>query len=628
MNRPIVLIIFGSLLTFLSATQSAAQFDGLDFDDFNFSVQAPREHVSLTSEFSGTRLVLYAEILPGWYLYSATQPGGPLPSTFHFDEFPVCVSDNTANILEIRPTTPPRLNTSPHFDVELEEHEHTVTWVFTFQEELSAEQVISGKLNGQVCQKNGLCIPVSVPFSARFNAGLDVDTLLKQAEDVAERFVWSRTGIKEPEPERSAAPGFIIRETVHIPNFWKALLFAFFGGVILNVMPCVLPVIGLKILSFFEQAGKSRIRAFMLNVWYAAGIISVFLVLAFLSLGLSILFTFDLFGIIMACVVFAMALSLMGIWTINVPSTLFNSGDGTTSQQLTRQEGVLGAYCKGIITTFLAIPCGAPLLSPAVNWADMQIRAGNMPEVFFMYCIIGLGMASPYLLLGAFPEWLRFLPKPGPWMETFAKTMGFGLLLAVVWILYFVPVEKILPTIALLFALWFVCWLYGEQQLAGKPKTKTLIISPIVLGFVILFSYQLPGVNNPYTLESAMKTRIFGHQGAHWQPYSESAFQSALSSGKTIVIDFTADWCVNCKVLEAAVLRSDTITTLLDKKGIVSLQADCTRKGEAMELLLKLGPMQVPALAIFEPAKPNEPTVIRGFYTQQSLAELLRAGNI
>jgi len=307
----------------------------------------------------------------------------------------------------------------------------------------------------------------------------------------------------------------------------------------------------------------------------------------------------------------------MDIWMLSVPGTL----GGQTSDKLTNQEGVLGAFFKGIITTLLAIPCGAPFLSPAVNWADMQIRAGNMPQVFLMYSVIGLGMASPYLLLGAFPEWLRFLPKPGQWMETFKKTMGFCLLLAVVWILYFVPVEKVLPTVALLFTLWFVCWLFGEQQLTGRIKKRNYIIAPVVLGLVILCSFQIPGIPNPYTLESAMRVRIFGHQGQHWKPYSKAAFESARSSGKTIMIDFTADWCVNCKVLEAAVLQSKTILTLLDDTQIISLTGDCTRDGEAMELLLQLGPFQVPTLAIFDPAEPDKPTVIRGGYTQKTLIE-------
>jgi thiol:disulfide interchange protein DsbD len=419
--------------------------------------------------------------------------------------------------------------------------------------------------------------------------------------------------------EGAGGGSFDVQDTVNVENFWIALGFAFLGGIVLNFMPCVLPVIGLKILSFFEQAGKSRSKALMLNVCYSLGLLTVFLFLAFLSLGLSILFTFDLFGIIMACIVFMMALSLMDIWTLSVPGIL----GGKTSEKLTSQEGMLGAYFKGIITTLLAIPCGAPFLSPAVNWADMQIRAGNMPLVVLMYSVIGLGMASPYLLLGAFPEWLRFLPKPGQWMETFKNTMGFGLLLAVIWILYFDPVEKVLPTTALLFALWFVCWLFGEQQLTGKIKKRNYLISPVVLGLVILFSYQIPGVPNPYTLESAMRVRIYGHKGEHWKPYSDAVFEAARSSGKIVIVDFTADWCLTCKALEEMVLQSETILTLLDEKQIISLTGDCTRDGEATELLLQLGPFQVPTLAIFDPAEPEKPTVVRGYYTQKTLTELL-----
>lgn len=121
-----------------------------------------------------------------------------------------------------------------------------------------------------------------------------------------------------------------------------------------------------------------------------------------------------------------------------------------------------------------------------------------------------------------------------------------------------------------------------------------------------------------------MRTKIFGNQGEHWQPYSGESLSSALSSGKMVVVDFTADWCVNCKVLEAGVLQSDAVLALLDKKQIVSLTADCTREGEARNLLLQLGPELVPTLAVFDPANPHKPRVIRGFYTRKMLTEQLR----
>jgi thiol:disulfide interchange protein len=417
---------------------------------FLFGICSPllmaRDYVSLTGSFNGKHIVIQAEIASNWHLYSVTQhEDGTIRSSFKFDS-----PELTEALVEIRPATAPRVvSNAIGFDVDIEEHDDFVMWILTFKEELPSDQTITGKFNGMVCQSGlgGMCVPLpTITFEATFDASLDVKPLLTQAESVAERFVLRGENPEVSQPQKlhgatlpalDTTPAlatkwtFDIQETDVPSNFWWALVFAFAGGLILNVMPCVLPVIGLKILSFFEQAGKSRARAFILNVWYSLGILAVFLVLAFMSLGLSILFTFDLFGVIMACVVFVMALSLMDIWTLNVPGAF----GGKASGQLTNQEGALGAFFKGIITTLLAIPCGAPLLSPAVSWADAQIRAGNMPEVFFMYSVIGLGMASPYLLLGAFPEWLRFLPKPGEWMEPFQTTMGFCVLLAGGWML-------------------------------------------------------------------------------------------------------------------------------------------------------------------------------------------------
>ncbi|MDR0870055.1 MAG: hypothetical protein LBN39_04610, partial [Planctomycetaceae bacterium] len=432
-------------------------YDTSGFSDGNF-VQAPKNYVSLKGRFKGRYLVLEAAIEKDWHLYSATQPdGGTIRSTFRFDAPEI---GPELEIAEIRPTTEPKVESNvPGFSVDIEEHDDAVTWVFTFKNELP-KQKITGGLDGQVCQtgEGGTCIPFTMPFEAVYDEKLDVSALLKEAENIRDRFVVKTGQTVVPFPNLVCDAGESnVRITV---NFHSALLFAFLGGIILNVMPCVLPVIGLKILSFFQQAGRSRLRAFTLNVWYSLGIWAVFLCLAFLSLGLSILFTFDVFNIIMACIVFTMALSLMGVWELSVPSFL---GRGK-AVRLTQQEGYLGAFFKGMITTLLAIPCGAPLLSPAVNWADMQIRTGQTPLVVLTYSLIALGMASPYLIIGAFPEMLRFLPKPGEWMETFKKMMGFCLLPAVVWILYFVRTECILPTLTLLFALWFLCWVWGHER--------------------------------------------------------------------------------------------------------------------------------------------------------------------
>jgi thiol:disulfide interchange protein len=593
-----------------------------DLDSFsteNF-LSAPKNHVTINGIFCGQYLVLEVKIAKNWHLYSVTQPeGGTIRSTFQFEL-------QELKLQKIQPAIAPEVDRNAvGFNVDIESHHDMVTWILTFQNELPKDQSIRGTLEGQVCQmgEGGVCVPITVSFEAVYDPALDVKKYLRDSLSVAERFVFQADSPTALAQTIKSAENFVPQEIVPVTGFETALLYAFLGGIILNFMPCVLPVIGLKILSFFEQAGKSRIKALVLNLWYVLGLLSVFLFLAFLNCGLSILFTFDLFNIVMACVVFAMALSLMGIWELSVPPPLGNWLGGETSGKILQQEGIFGAFFKGIITTLLAIPCGAPLLSPAVNWADMQIRSGHTELVFLAYGMIGLGMASPYLVIGAFPELLRFLPKPGQWMETFKKTMGFFLLIAVVWILFFVQIERMLPTVALLFALWFVCWLLGHRQAEGKQSITGGIIALIVFATVILFSFQIPVLQFPYTLESAMQSRLHGNQGQHWKLYTLSEFESARASSQPVLIDFTADWCVNCKVLEATVLKTDSILKLLDEKHIVSLVADCTRQGEATELLKKLGSEQVPVLALFDPNNPSQPIVLRGYYTQKKLIELL-----
>ncbi|MCL2744141.1 MAG: thioredoxin family protein, partial [Planctomycetaceae bacterium] len=249
----------------------------------------------------------------------------------------------------------------------------------------------------------------------------------------------------------------------------------------------------------------------------------------------------------------------------------------------------------------------------------------NTPLVFLAYGTIGLGMASPYLIMGAFPEMLRFLPKPGQWMETFKKTMGFFLLVAVVWILYFIQIERLLPTVALLFALWYVCWKLGNESLLKKQGWLTKLITILILLAVIFFSFNLPSplTVNSYTLENAMKTKLGGHTGKHWIPYEPEALTAALKSGKPVLVDFTADWCVNCKVLEQFVLYSDDVIKELDRKQAVSFMADCTREGAAKEFLRQFGADQVPVLAVFRPNEPDKPLVIRGGYTKKMLLDIL-----
>ena len=239
----------------------------------------------------------------------------------------------------------------------------------------------------------------------------------------------------------------------------SAVLWGFVGGLILNVMPCVLPVIGLKILSFVQQSGHNRGKAFMLNVWYSLGLLSVFLVLAVLAvvlhLGWGELFGMTWFKITLAAVVFVMALELHGPVGSAAAGVSGRGQDGRVGRAGGRRRARSSRAC---LTTFLATPCSAPLLAPAVAWATSQPAAVTLT----VFLSAGLGMASPYLLIGALPGLLRFLPKPGAWMDTFKQFMGFVLMGTVVYLLAVLKPHLVVPTVGFLFGL-------SLHVLAGRP---------------------------------------------------------------------------------------------------------------------------------------------------------------
>ena len=273
----------------------------------------------------------------------------------------------------------------------------------------------------------------SLPFTAMLGSGFDVP-----ADDAG-------NGAATAKSEGPAA-------TFDLQVFLVQMASAFVGGLILNLMPCVLPVISLKILAFVQQAGESRGRVFLLNVWYSLGLLSVFVVLAALAAGVGMAtgerlgwgeqFTDVRFKITMTALVFVMALSFLGVWEIPIPGFV---GTGRAGK-LQTQEGPSGAFFKGVFTTILATPCSGPFLGPVFGYVLKQ-------PPYMAYCIfgaIGLGMASPYLLIGAFPALIRFLPKPGEWMDTFKQLMGFLLLATVVYLFNTLTSLYVLPTMTLL----------------------------------------------------------------------------------------------------------------------------------------------------------------------------------
>lgn len=398
------------------------------------------------------------------------------------------------------------------------------------------------------------------------------------------------------------------------------ILLAFVGGIILNLMPCVLPVIGLKVMSFVQQAHHSRAKALMLNVWYSAGIISVFLLLGLLAswIGLSwgSQFGNTAFNVVLAAIVFAMALSLLGVWEIPIPG-FFGGG---AAQDLAAQEGPFGAFVKGTITTVLATPCTGPAMASATAWAVTQ----SPTTTLIVFGSLGLGMASPYLVVGVFPELLRFFPKPGAWMETFKQIMGFILMATVVFILSFVEPAAVVPTLLLLVGVGFACWLVARTpltaELSDKLQSWALAGAMVLLATAVSFGWLYPDVMQP-----RFAGIVVAESEGPWRPFSLTELHElTVEGGKTVLVDFSAEWCLTCKALEKAVLHTDPVERAIAESGAITMYADFTDQPPEIEQTIRaLKSNGVPVIAIFPGDRPYEPIVFRDGYTKTGLITAL-----
>jgi thiol:disulfide interchange protein DsbD len=350
----------------------------------------------------------------------------------------------------------------------------------------------------------------------------------------------------------------------------------------------------------------------VLNLWYAAGIIAVFLLLGVLAATINLSwggqFGSTAFNVIIAAVVFAMALSLLGVWEVPIPG-FFGS---RSVQTAAHQEGPVGAFLKGVITTVLATPCTAPFMATAVAWAVAQ----PFTTTLAVFASLGIGMASPYVLVGVYPELLRFLPKPGRWMETFKQVTGFVLLATVVFVLSFIEPAAVVPTVALLLGIGIACWLVSRTPLTAEFNERLRswgLAGLVVLLFVgVSFGVIYRIASGP--LETA------------WQPFSlERLKQVAVDEGKTVLVDFSAEWCLNCKFFEKTVLHTEPVKQAIARFGAVPMYADYTDYPPEIDRTLKaLRSNGVPVIAVFPGNSPYQPIVFRGSYSRQDLLNALQ----
>jgi thiol:disulfide interchange protein DsbD len=402
------------------------------------------------------------------------------------------------------------------------------------------------------------------------------------------------------------------------------LLFGFLGGLILNLMPCVLPVISLKIFGFVQQAGQSRQKILRSGIAFTIGIFAWFIALAILLIALKgaghdvtwggFQFTNPYFVLVLSVIVLVFALNLFGVFEVSLPQSVTRNLLSTSER-----KDQLGSFFQGVFATVLATPCTAPFLGTALGFAFTQSAA----IILAMFIAIAAGMSAPYLLLSAQPAWLRFLPRPGPWMLHVKQFMGFLLLATLLFLLYVLGAQRGLEgaiwASCFLLVISVACWMKGAFVLPTAPVLKRIVVLVLMLLFVIGSGVYFIGDKFRSAKIASADSQIRGD----WQPFTPERLQTELEQGRTVFVDFTAAWCLTCKFNEASVLEARDVRDAFQRHGIVKLKADWTNGDPVItKLLQQFGRPGVPLYVLY-PAKNEEPIVFPEVLTKSMVLDKL-----
>ena len=394
------------------------------------------------------------------------------------------------------------------------------------------------------------------------------------------------------------------------------LFYAFLGGMILNVMPCVLPVISLKILGFVNQSQESPLRVRTLGLLYGVGVMVSFLILAGLVIGVKsagelaswgMQMSNPQFVVLLTILVTLVALNLFGLFEVTLGSV------GVAAGSVASKEGAAGAFFNGVLATILATPCTAPFLAPALGFAFLQ----SSGVIVLMFIAVALGLALPYVVLSLNPKWLRFLPKPGPWMEKFKIAMGFPMLGTAMWLFmltYEYYGDRILWFGIFLTLLAMAVWVFGEFFQRGTKRkglalamAGLMTLSGVVFGLEGQLQWRYP--IDPNTKSVGVVQDFPG--GIKWHTWSPEAVAAAQKSGQPVLVDFTAKWCVTCIANKKTSIDIESVRAVMMEKNIKAFRADYTRRPDYITReLTKWNRAGVPLVLVFSPDATSRPMVL------------------
>ena len=401
------------------------------------------------------------------------------------------------------------------------------------------------------------------------------------------------------------------------------LFFGFIGGLILNLMPCVLPVISLKIFGFIQQAGQSRSKIWRNGLAFAAGIFAWFIVLGGVLVGLksaghqitwAFQFSNAYFVFAMAVVVLVFALNLFGVFEISLPQIatrrMAAAGAG---------GGEAGSFFQGVFATLLATPCTAPYLGTALGFAFTQ----SALIIIAMFLSIAAGMASPYVLLCAQPAWLRFLPRPGIWMVRVKELMGFLLLGTLIFLLYVIGAERGLEGLiwacCFLLVVSLACWSKGSFITPAVSRRARMVAALLIVCGVLASGVYFIADKFASSNLTGATTDLAGD----WRPFSADLLQAELDAGHAVFVDFTAAWCLNCKFNEGYVLENSAVREAFQRHGVTKMKADWTNRDPVITKFLQhFGRVGVPFYVLY-PGRSAEPIAFPELLTKNMVLQKL-----
>ncbi|MEO6966042.1 MAG: thioredoxin family protein [Acidobacteriaceae bacterium] len=391
----------------------------------------------------------------------------------------------------------------------------------------------------------------------------------------------------------------------------RVLGLAFLGGLILNLMPCVFPVLFIKGLSLVQSSGEERRRLRAHGAMYTLGIlVSFWIIVAILlllraggsHLGWGFQFQSPYFVAFMALLFFFLGLSLAGQFEIGLSATSIGGG-------LAQRSGYTGSFFTGVLATVVATPCMAPLLGAAIGFALSQTAY----VTFAVFTLVALGLALPYVLLTVQPAWARLLPRPGRWMEYLKQAVSIPIFLAMIWMVWVFGLETGIGAVAALLGGMLITaiagWVLGHWPAKWGATIAAVLLLIAAIALPITAANQLPAQRT--AASASLGSSVSSTSNLAWQPFSPKQLAAERAKGHAVFVDFSAAWCLSCQVNERVVLDRADVEEAFRKSGVVMMRADWTNHDDAItEALTQLGRSGVPTYVFYSGGPQTSPKIL------------------